>query len=137
MLFVPQYRTCCTARPRRGPYPAAAGTFATTASRRLVLLAWHLAARPTDRAVGQRSRHEQQRLALARVLVQEPDWIFLDKATSALDEAMEKRVYELLAQRLPRATIVTMAHRPEVARYHTRSWTLAPGEDGRIALHAA
>jgi ABC-type uncharacterized transport system fused permease/ATPase subunit len=50
---------------------------------------------------------------------------------------MEKRVYELLAQRLPRATLVTVAHRPEVARYHTRSWTLAPGEDGQIVLHAA
>jgi putative ATP-binding cassette transporter len=50
---------------------------------------------------------------------------------------MERRVYELLAQRLPHATLVTVAHRPEVARYHTRSWTLAPDEDGRIALRAA
>jgi putative ATP-binding cassette transporter len=81
--------------------------------------------------------HEQQRLALARVLIHEPDWIFLDKATSALDEDLEKRVYELLAERLPGATLVTMAHRPEVARYHTRSWRLAPGADGMVALQAA
>jgi putative ATP-binding cassette transporter len=83
------------------------------------------------------SPHEQQRLALARVLLHEPDWIVLDKATSALDEEMEKRVYELLAERLPRATVVSVVHRPEVARYHTRRWSLAPGEDGRVVLRAA
>jgi putative ATP-binding cassette transporter len=34
---------------------------------------------------------EQQRLALARVLLKNPRWIFADEATSALDEAAEKR----------------------------------------------
>ena len=85
----------------------------------------------------QLSPHEQQRLALARVLLHEPDWVFLDKATSALDEEMEKRVYELLAERLPRATVISVAHRPEVAAYHDRRWNLAFRDDGRVELRAA
>src|SRR5207344_1303992 len=32
---------------------------------------------------------EQQRLAIARVLLIKPDWLFLDEATSAIDEAEE------------------------------------------------
>jgi putative ATP-binding cassette transporter len=75
-------------------------------------------------------------LALARVLLQAPDWLFLDKATSALDEATEQRAYELLMARLPKATIVTVAHRPTVVDYHTRRWTLTPA-DGVVTLEAA
>ena len=81
------------------------------------------------------SPHEAQRVALVRVILQQPDWIFLDKATSALDEATERQVYDLLAERLPRATVVTIAHRPSVAAYHTRRWNLVPA-DGHVALEA-
>lgn len=142
MLFVPQHPYFPLGSLRDAvSFPAPAGSFADEQIREALGLLGlgHLAARLDDTEQWEQllTPHEQQRLALARVLVHEPDWIFLDKATSALDEAMEKRVYELLAQRLPRATLVTVAHRPEVARYHTRSWTLAPGEDGQIVLHAA
>jgi putative ATP-binding cassette transporter len=82
------------------------------------------------------SPHEQQRLALVRVLLHEPDWLFLDKATSALDEQAEKQAYDLLAQRLPQATVISIAHRPTVAAYHARHWMLASVE-GRISLEAA
>lgn len=80
---------------------------------------------------------DQQRLGLARVLLQKPDWVFLDKATSALDEPLEKSVYELLAQRLPGATVVSIAHRPSVVEYHTRRWTLYRRADGQLAFEAA
>jgi putative ATP-binding cassette transporter len=80
---------------------------------------------------------EKQRLALARVLLQEPEWVFLDKATSALDETTEARVYELLAERLPRAAIVTAAHRPAVARFHSREWRLRSRGEGPASLEAA
>ena len=83
------------------------------------------------------SDHERQRLAFVRVLLHEPEWLFLDKATSALDEAMERRVYELLAQRLPRATVITAAHRPAVVGYHARRWTIAPQDGGPGRLLAA
>jgi putative ATP-binding cassette transporter len=85
----------------------------------------------------QLSDHEKQRLALARVLLHEPEWLFLDKATSALDEEMERKVYELLARRLPNATVITAAHRPSVVAYHTRRWAIKPQEAGPGRLEAA
>jgi putative ATP-binding cassette transporter len=82
------------------------------------------------------SPHEQQRLALVRVLLHAPDWILLDKSTSALDEDSERQVYALLAERLPAATVLSIAHRAGVERYHARRWCLAP-RNGRVALEAA
>jgi putative ATP-binding cassette transporter len=80
---------------------------------------------------------DQQRIGLARILLQKPDWVFLDKATSALDEPLEQEVYQLIARRLPQATVVSVAHRPSILQYHTRRWTLAPTESGPHAFEAA
>jgi putative ATP-binding cassette transporter len=82
------------------------------------------------------SPHEQQRLSLVRVLLHAPDWILLDKSTSALDEDIERHVYALLAERLPQATLVSIAHRAGVEQYHARRWTLA-SRAGRVVLEAA
>jgi putative ATP-binding cassette transporter len=65
-----------------------------------------------------------------------PDWVFLDKSTSALDEDSERAVYTILAERLPATTLVSIAHRAGVQQYHTRHWTLA-AEEGRVVLQAA
>jgi putative ATP-binding cassette transporter len=82
----------------------------------------------------QLSGGEQQRLAVARALLQAPDWVFLDEATSALDDAGERQLHELLARRLPTATLVSIAHRPAVAEYHRRRFSLVPdGEHMRLA----
>jgi putative ATP-binding cassette transporter len=83
------------------------------------------------------SSSEQQRLLLGRVLLHEPDWIFLDEATSALDEESERHAYQVLAERLPRAALVTAANRPIVAQYHERRWSLLPGAEGRSSLRVA
>lgn len=79
---------------------------------------------------------EQQRVALARVLLHEPEWIFLDEATSGLDETMERSAYDLLAQRLPKATVVSIAHRGSVIEHHERRWRLVPRGDA-MTLEAA
>lgn len=73
---------------------------------------------------------EQQRLSLVRVLVKRPGWIFLDEATAALDEEMEAHAYVTLRRRLPRATLLSIAHRPSVAALHDRRWLLVRDEHG-------
>jgi putative ATP-binding cassette transporter len=63
---------------------------------------------------------EQQRLAIARALLLKPDWLFLDEATAALDEATEEVVYEMLRSHLPGTTIVSIGHRSTLIGYHDR-----------------
>jgi vitamin B12/bleomycin/antimicrobial peptide transport system ATP-binding/permease protein len=69
---------------------------------------------------------EQQRIAIARALLNKPDWLFMDEATSALDEENEKHVYDLVSQRLAESAIVSIAHRPSVAAYHDRRLAINP-----------
>lgn len=61
---------------------------------------------------------EQQRLAFARVHIQQPQWLFLDEATSALDEELEARMYQLLADYLLQTTVVSVGHRSTLNRFH-------------------
>jgi putative ATP-binding cassette transporter len=67
---------------------------------------------------------EQQRLAVARALLQKPDLLFLDEATASLDPIAEETLYRLLRERLPGTAIVSIAHRPAVAAFHDRSLRL-------------
>ncbi|MFC7538526.1 ATP-binding cassette domain-containing protein [Siccirubricoccus deserti] len=77
---------------------------------------------------------EQQRVALARALLLQPDWLFLDEATASLDPEAEARFYGLLKERLPRTTLVSIAHRPAVAQYHQRALRV---RDGRLVTGEA
>jgi len=84
---------------------------------------------------------EQQRLAFARLLVNQPRFVILDEATSALDMVSEAKMYKLLqnmAQKtlvngkgLSRAgmTFVSVGHRPSLVIYHDTRLRLL-GEDG-------
>lgn len=69
---------------------------------------------------------EQQRMAIARVLLKKPRWIFADEATSALDEVTEKILYaKLLANvQATKGSLVSIAHRPNVAMFHNKRWEL-------------
>jgi putative ATP-binding cassette transporter len=72
---------------------------------------------------------DQQRLGLARALLQRPSWLFLHEALSALDAEEEERLMALLVARLPDAALVTIAHRTAIERLHPRriALTRSPG----------
>ncbi|MBP2652938.1 MAG: Xenobiotic-transporting ATPase [Firmicutes bacterium] len=61
---------------------------------------------------------EQQRIAFARAILQQPDWLFLDEATSAMDEPMEQALYSLIGQELQNTAIISVGHRSTLISYH-------------------
>lgn len=69
---------------------------------------------------------EQQRLALARLLLLKPLWAFLDEATSALDVAAERQLLGLLRRELPGTTFIVVAHREPTGLGAVRKVELAP-----------
>jgi len=72
---------------------------------------------------------EQQRLGIARAILQAPDYLFLDEATASLDEPAEAALYRLLARRLTGTTIVSIGHRSTLFAFHQRSLVLARDGD--------
>lgn len=73
---------------------------------------------------------EKQRLAFARLFLHNPDIIVLDEATSALDEKSQDRMMELMTKQLPKATIVSVAHRAELEAFHSRKIVLERRKGG-------
>ena len=73
---------------------------------------------------------EQQRLAIARALLDRPDWLFLDEATSALDEDMQAEIYRTLNRELPGTTIVSIGHRGTLIALHRRHIKMEPRSGG-------
>lgn len=115
-------------------YPAAPGAFQATQIRDAVIAVGlpDLAERLNEDGHWNRmlSLGEQQRLGLARALLHGPDYLFLDEATASLDESSEARLYRLLEEKLPQATIVSIGHRSTLDAFHTRK--LAMVKDGAI-----
>ena len=79
---------------------------------------------------------EQQRLGVARALLNQPDWLFLDEATSALDANTEQHLYRLLGERLPQTTLVSIAHQPTLAVFHARKIVLTVQGEGAVISDA-
>jgi putative ATP-binding cassette transporter len=87
-----------------------------------------------DNNWGQRlSGGEQQRVAIARALLAQPDWLFLDESTSALDEKLEADIYRVLRERLPKTTVVSIGHRSTLLEFHARHIEMQAGADGLFA----
>jgi len=73
---------------------------------------------------------EKQRLAFARLLLHNPDIVVLDEATSALDEKSQDKMMEMVTTELPKATIVSVAHRVELEAFHSRKIVLERRKGG-------
>jgi putative ATP-binding cassette transporter len=69
---------------------------------------------------------EQQRLALARVLLAEPATIFLDEATASLDEDGQEMLYRVLRGLPWHPTIISVGHRATLRQFHDRVFELTP-----------
>ncbi|HUW27986.1 MAG TPA: ABC transporter ATP-binding protein/permease [Sulfuriferula sp.] len=67
---------------------------------------------------------EQQRLAIGRALLSQPQVLFLDEASSAMDEGLEHAMYKLLRQALPKSILVSIGHRSSLLEFHTQELTL-------------
>ena len=118
-------------------YPEPASHYADTALEQALIDA------QLPRLVGQLDRQaawnavlsggERQRLAIARVLLKRPAWVFADEASSALDGPAEAEVYARLVQLVNErgGALVSVAHRDSVARFHETCWLL-DAETGRV-----
>ena len=114
-------------------YPAETGTFddARIAEALVAVGLPELVERLGEEAHWNRmlSLGEQQRLGIARALLQAPDYLFLDEATASLDEAAEAALYRLLQERLKNTTIISIGHRSTLSAFHNRHVALVPDED--------
>lgn len=73
---------------------------------------------------------EQQRVAFARILINQPRYVVLDEATSALDVNNEASLYENLQS--SSVTYISVGHRPTLQNYHQRVLELAEDKSWQI-----
>jgi len=73
---------------------------------------------------------QRQRLAIARLLLGDPQVVIFDEATSALDTETEARLHAALTEFLEDRTVVIVAHRLSAVKQANRVYVF---EDGRIA----
>src|SRR5437773_629779 len=135
MMFMPQ-RPYLPLGPLRGAltYPASRRRFPTEALKKALRRCHleHLLDRLDERARWDRvlSVGEQQRLGFCRLLLHRPDWVFMDEATSALDEETQQSMMTLFDKELAGTTVVSIAHRPGMEAFHSRTIKLVMAAEG-------
>jgi ATP-binding cassette subfamily C protein len=72
---------------------------------------------------------QRQRLAIARLLLSDPQVVIFDEATSALDTETEARLHQALGEFLHGRTVLIVAHRLSAVKQANRVYVF---EDGRI-----
>jgi putative ABC transport system ATP-binding protein len=74
----------------------------------------------THQLAGTLSLGEQQRLAVARVLLQNPQVILADEPTSSLDEVNALKVIKLLLEASHNKTLIVVSHDTRLQKYFDR-----------------
>lgn len=85
---------------------------------------------------------EQQRLAIARLLLSQPRYAILDEATSALDWQNEALIYQII--QASQTTYVSVGHRSSLLKYHHyvlkldsgTTWKVLPVQDYALETEA-
>ncbi|TNE85052.1 MAG: ABC transporter ATP-binding protein [Deltaproteobacteria bacterium] len=81
------------------------------------------------------SRGERQLLTFARALVDDPEVLVLDEATSAIDPETERTVQAALDRLKTGRTTITVAHRLATVRDCDQIYVLAHGEVQEVGTH--
>jgi len=71
---------------------------------------------------------QKQRIALARAILQNPDILILDEATSSLDAESEHKILEAIEQLAMRMTIIIVSHRLAAVKQAGYIYVLEKGE---------
>ncbi len=87
---------------------------------------------------GELSGGEQQRLAIARALANDPPLVLADEPTGNLDPGTGQLIYELLREIARERTVLVVTHAEPLARLadriiHIRDGALLDGEPANVA----
>lgn len=82
------------------------------------------------------SQGQKQRILIARAIYRNPEYIFFDEATNALDTNNERIIQENLNQFFAGKTVVIVAHRLSTVRDADRIVVLKQGQIAEMGTHA-
>lgn len=92
-----------------------------------------------DTMIGENGRGlsggQKQRLLIARALYRNPEMLFLDEATNALDTLNEARITDALREAFVRRTVVVIAHRLSTIRHADQIVVMDKGEIVEVGNH--
>ncbi|MDH4462113.1 MAG: peptidase domain-containing ABC transporter [Flectobacillus sp.] len=81
------------------------------------------------------SQGQKQRLLIARAVYKEPDYLFFDEATNALDANNEKKILENLEEFFHGRTVIVVAHRLSTVKNADQIVVLHKGEIIEVGNH--
>lgn len=82
------------------------------------------------------SQGQKQRLLIARAVYKDPQYLFFDEATNALDANNEKAIVENLQQFFKGRTVVVVAHRLSTVKNADKIVVLHEGKIAEVGTHA-
>lgn len=78
---------------------------------------------------------QRQRLAIARMVLSDPQFVILDEATSALDTTTEAKLHQALTQFLANRTTLIVAHRLSAIKQADKIYVLEKGQVTQTGTH--